>query len=79
MREDEREEDEEEEEEMKRDDHFSHDNLLLFWPIVFYSTISDSGVLSALISQAISLSNVTTKAGVETLLKYNHLQTHRGN
>lgn len=39
-----------------------------FWPIMFYSTISDGTVVSCdLISQLISLSNVNTKAKAEPL------------
>lgn len=40
----------------------------VFWPIMFYSTISDGTVVSCdLISQLISLSNVNTKAKAEPL------------
>lgn len=45
----------------------------LFWPIMFYSTITNSRVVSDLISQLISLSNVNTKTRVEPLPKSSHL------
>lgn len=40
----------------------------MFWPIMFYSTITDSTVVSSdLISQPISFSNVNTKGEAEPL------------
>lgn len=48
--------------------HLAAAQFTVFWPIMFYSTISDGTVVSCdLISQLISLSNVNTKAKAEPL------------